>query len=137
MKRRLFLFMIILVSLGSMAARYTPPNYKAQHWDVTLNAIIAQAGTDIDTLYSNVTNLGNLVTNWISTVDSLTLIQAAPTYSDDHTFTVPGDWTRLDERALSASLVAASAAISGRGSVRRVEVVSQSPRRRTGMQTAR
>ena len=52
-------------------------------------------------------------------------------------FTVPGDWTRLDERALSASLVAASAAISGRGSVRRVEVVSQSPRRRTGMQTAR
>ncbi|SPU52744.1 Uncharacterised protein [Brevundimonas vesicularis] len=52
-------------------------------------------------------------------------------------FTVPSDWTRLDERALSASLVAASAAISGRGSVRRVEVVSQSPRRRTGMQTAR
>ena len=54
-----------------------------------------------------------------------------------YAFTVPGDWTRLDERALSASLVAASAAISGRGSVRRVEVVSQSPRRRTGMQTAR
>lgn len=52
-------------------------------------------------------------------------------------FTVPGDWTRLDERALSASLVSASTAISGRGSVRRVVVVSQSPRRRTGMQTAR
>jgi len=49
-------------------------------------------------------------------------------------FTVPGDWTRLDERALSAALVSASAAISGRGSVRRVEVVSQTPRRRTGMQ---
>lgn len=52
-------------------------------------------------------------------------------------FTVPGDWTRLDERALSAALVSASVAISGRGSVRRVEVVSQSPRRRTGMPTSR
>lgn len=52
-------------------------------------------------------------------------------------FTVPGDWTRLDERALSAALVSASAAISGRGSVRRVEVVSQTPRRRTGMQPSR
>lgn len=52
-------------------------------------------------------------------------------------FTVAGDWTRLDERALSAALVSASVAISGRGSVRRVEVVSQSPRRRTGMPTAR
>ncbi|WP_312594645.1 hypothetical protein [Brevundimonas sp.] len=52
-------------------------------------------------------------------------------------FTVPGDWTRLDERALSAALVSASAAISGRGSIRRVEVVSQTPRRRTGMQTPR
>ena len=52
-------------------------------------------------------------------------------------FTVPGDWTRLDERALSAALVSASVAISGRGSVRRVEGVSQSPRRRTGMPTSR
>ncbi len=49
-------------------------------------------------------------------------------------FTVPGDWTRLDERALFAALVSASAAISGRGSIRRVEIVSQTPRRRTGMQ---
>ena len=61
----------------------------------------------------------------------------SPVFKARVPFTVPGDWTRLDERALSASLVAASAAISGRGSVRRVEVVSQSPRRRTGMQTAR
>ncbi|MFN3837572.1 MAG: hypothetical protein ACK4MI_07640 [Brevundimonas sp.] len=52
-------------------------------------------------------------------------------------FTVAGDWTRLDERALSAALVSASVAISGRGSVRRVEVVGQSPRRRTGMPTSR
>lgn len=52
-------------------------------------------------------------------------------------FTVPGDWTRLDERALSNALVAAAAGISGRGSVTRVEVVAQNPRRRSGMPTAR
>ena len=51
--------------------------------------------------------------------------------------TVPGDWTRLDERALSAALVSASAGISGRGSIRRVVVVSQTPRRRTGLPTPR
>lgn len=52
-------------------------------------------------------------------------------------FTVPGDWTRLDERALSNALVAAANSISGRGSVTRVEVVAQNPRRRSGMPTAR
>lgn len=52
-------------------------------------------------------------------------------------FTVHGDWTRLDERALSAALVSASAAISGRGSIRRVEVVSQTPRRRAAIQPPR
>jgi hypothetical protein len=45
-------------------------------------------------------------------------------------FVVADDWSRLDEAALSASLVRASAAIAGRGSVTRVEVVSQAPRRR-------
>ena len=48
-------------------------------------------------------------------------------------FTVPNDWTRLDERALSASLIASAAAIAGRGAVSRVEVVSQAARRRTGV----
>ncbi|WP_426023283.1 hypothetical protein [Brevundimonas sp. PWP3-1b1] len=52
-------------------------------------------------------------------------------------FTVPGDWTRLDERALSAALVSAANTISGPGSVRRVEVIAQNPRRRTGMPTTR
>ena len=48
-------------------------------------------------------------------------------------FLVPGDWTRLDTAALSASLIRSAAAIAGRGSVTRVEVVSQAPRRRTGV----
>lgn len=52
-------------------------------------------------------------------------------------FTVPGDWTRLDERALSAALVNAANGISGRGSVTRVEVLAQNPRRRSGMPTGR
>lgn len=52
-------------------------------------------------------------------------------------FTVPGDWTRLDERALSAALISAAAGISGRGSIARVEVIAQNPRRRSGMPTGR
>lgn len=49
-------------------------------------------------------------------------------------FTVADDWTVIDARAMSASLMRSAAAIAGRGSVIRVEVVSQSPRRRTGLQ---
>jgi hypothetical protein len=48
-------------------------------------------------------------------------------------FTVAGDWTVVDTAALSASLVRSAATIAGRGSVTRVEVVSQAPRRRTGV----
>jgi hypothetical protein len=48
-------------------------------------------------------------------------------------FTVADDWTVIDTAALSASLVRAAAPIAGRGSVTRVEVVSQAPRRRTGV----
>ena len=48
-------------------------------------------------------------------------------------FTVPGDHTRLDEARISASLMRASTAIAGRGGVRRVEILAQAPRRRTGV----
>jgi hypothetical protein len=48
-------------------------------------------------------------------------------------FLIPGDWTRLDTAALSTSLIRSATAIAGRGSVTRVEVVSQAPRRRTGV----
>ncbi|MDP2116854.1 MAG: hypothetical protein Q8J71_05610 [Brevundimonas sp.] len=50
-------------------------------------------------------------------------------------FVVADDWTRIDEAALSASLMRSAAAIAGRGSVTRVEIVSQAPRRRTGVQS--
>ena len=48
-------------------------------------------------------------------------------------FVVENDWTRIDAAALSASLMRSAASIAGRGAVTRVEVVSQAPRRRTGV----
>jgi hypothetical protein len=45
-------------------------------------------------------------------------------------FVVADDWNRIDANALSASLVRSAATIAGRGSVARVEVLSQAPRRR-------
>jgi hypothetical protein len=48
-------------------------------------------------------------------------------------FVVEGDWTRIDPAALSASLMRSAASIAGRGAVTRIEVISQAPRRRTGV----
>ena len=48
-------------------------------------------------------------------------------------FTVADDWTVIDTAALSASLMRSAATIAGRGAVTRVEIVSQAPRRRTGV----
>lgn len=48
-------------------------------------------------------------------------------------FTVAGDLTRLDEARLKASLARDAAAIAGPGLVQAVEVLSQTPRRRTGL----
>jgi hypothetical protein len=50
-------------------------------------------------------------------------------------FVVADDWTRINAAAVSASLMRSAATIAGRGSVTRVEIVSQAPRRRTGIQT--
>lgn len=50
-------------------------------------------------------------------------------------FVVADDWTRIDGAAVSASLMRSAATIAGRGSVTRVEIVSQVPRRRTGVQS--
>jgi hypothetical protein len=50
-------------------------------------------------------------------------------------FVVANDWTRIDAAAMSASLMRSAASIVGRGAVTRVEVVSQAPRRRTGVRT--
>ena len=49
-------------------------------------------------------------------------------------FVLPDTWLALDTAALSAALIRAASTLIGRGAVTRVEVVSQTPRRRTGMQ---
>lgn len=51
-------------------------------------------------------------------------------------FVIADDWTRIDAAAVSASLMRSAATIAGRGSVTRVEIVSQAPRRRTGLQSS-
>lgn len=48
-------------------------------------------------------------------------------------FVLPNTWVALDTAALSASLIRSASTLIGRGAVTRVEVVSQTPRRRTGM----
>lgn len=48
-------------------------------------------------------------------------------------FIVPNDWTRIDTNLMSASLMRSAASIAGRGSITRVEIISQSPRWRTGL----
>lgn len=48
-------------------------------------------------------------------------------------FVVAGDWTVIDGPAMCASLMRSAATIAGRGKVTRVEILSQSPRRRTGI----
>ena len=49
-------------------------------------------------------------------------------------FVLPNTWVALDTAALSASLIRSASTLIGRGAVTRVEIVSQTPRRRTGMQ---
>ena len=51
-------------------------------------------------------------------------------------FTLADDWTRLDAAAIARSVMAAAPALVGRGVVRRVEIVSQTPQRRTGIRPA-
>lgn len=51
-------------------------------------------------------------------------------------FTVADDWTRLDARTMASTLMQASTRIAGARQVSRVEIVSQSPRRRTGIRAS-
>ncbi len=50
-------------------------------------------------------------------------------------FGVPGDWTRLNENAINAAVMAMAPIIAGKGAVVRSEVAIQAARRRTGMPT--
>lgn len=50
-------------------------------------------------------------------------------------FTVPTDYTRIDERRLTAVLLAQAKAIGGAGSFTRAELVSQTPKQRSRLPT--
>lgn len=79
----------------SQAVTYTHPNYRAQHWDITLNAFIDAVESDVTTLYTNVAALGVTVANWVTTVDTPVLINATPSFVNDHTFTLSGNYTSV------------------------------------------
>jgi hypothetical protein len=51
-------------------------------------------------------------------------------------FTVPGNWTRLNENAINAAVMAIAEVVCGHGSVVKSEVLMQVARRQTGMRTA-
>jgi hypothetical protein len=52
-------------------------------------------------------------------------------------FTVPGDWTVLDEAKVEAVLLAEARRVSGPRSLARAEILRQTPRRRTGVRASR
>jgi hypothetical protein len=109
MKRKI-LVLLVLAALIYGGARFSQAvdysgylqTYKQQHWEIPLNAFITAVQNDITSLGSAVTNLGSTVTslgnqvaNWVGTVDSLTLIQTAPAYSDASTFTLAADYSAV------------------------------------------
>lgn len=51
-------------------------------------------------------------------------------------FTAGNDWTRLNENAVNAAVMAIANVVCGPGAVIKSEVLLQTPRRRSGMQTA-
>lgn len=51
-------------------------------------------------------------------------------------FTAGNDWTRLNENAVNAAVMAIANVVCGPGVVVKSEVLLQTPRRRSGMQTA-
>lgn len=52
-------------------------------------------------------------------------------------FVLPGDWTRLNETAINAAIMAMAPIIAGDGAVLRSEVLLQTARRRTGVPQGR
>ena len=51
-------------------------------------------------------------------------------------FTIPGNLILLNENAINAAVMAIANVVSGQGSVIKSEVLIQTPRRRTGLQSA-
>lgn len=76
-----------LVATGGIYDSYKQ-RFGDPKWQVKLNEFVGLVGNDIS-------GLGTLVANWVGTVDSLTLIETAPAYSDASTFTLAGDYSAI------------------------------------------
>lgn len=70
-------------------------SYDTARWNVNYNALVTAAETELNALNASVSGLASQVTNWIGTVDSLTLIQTTPTYSAANTLILAGDYSSL------------------------------------------
>jgi len=75
-------------SLPALAISAPDMPFGEPRWQIIYNSFKNAA-------VSSINSLSNLVTNWVGTVDSLTLIEATPTFSDDHTFTLPGNFAAV------------------------------------------
>jgi hypothetical protein len=92
-KRIIIIVLTLGFALGSLSASGVVFDayrmaFGEPRWHEKYNNFVAAVQTEI-------TGLGTTIANLFSTVDSLTLIQTAPTYSDNHTFTVAGDYSAL------------------------------------------
>jgi hypothetical protein len=90
--------MAVLLTVGGLkAVDYTSykMSFDTPRYHVIYNAFVAAVQSEITAVATDFSGLANLVTNWVGTVDSLTLIQTAPTYSDNHTFILAGNYSGL------------------------------------------
>lgn len=75
----------------AQAVTYIKPNYQKQHWEITLNAFITAVQADVTALYA----YAAVTANWVITVNQPILIDVAPVFVSDHSFTLTGDYTAV------------------------------------------
>lgn len=82
---------------------------------------------------------------WVRAGSDTTALRAREPYFRDalvraagrQSFAVADDWTRIDESLLSRVMMGEAGRIAGAGVVQRVQVMSQTPQRRTGINPPR
>ena len=98
MKALVVITLTVTLGLGSLWASgglydAYKQNFGDARWQTKLNNFIDACSASYTELSGRITNLSNMIANWIGTDSYVTLIQATPTYVDGDTFTVPGDFT--------------------------------------------
>ncbi len=98
MKAMVVIILTVTLGLGSLwATGGVYDAYKQTFGDARLqtklNAFIDACNATYTELSGRITNLNNMIANWVGTDSYLMLIQQTPIYVDGDTFTVPGDYT--------------------------------------------